>query len=125
MTPAQLKERRNALGISQKAAAAALGVAYRTYQNWEMGTAKRLPPLLDAALERLEGTPPAPVAQRQERSPVTAEVAGSTPAGRAKAAKPKTVPIIQARGGAIGILTPTVGKRFAGVDALTGEAIYR
>lgn len=54
MTPNQLKERRHALGMSQKAAARALGVAPRTYQNWEMGVVLKLPPLLEAALERLE-----------------------------------------------------------------------
>ena len=54
LTPAKLRERRHALGISQKAAAAALGVAPRTYQNWEMGTVQKLPPMLEAALEKLE-----------------------------------------------------------------------
>lgn len=54
LTPDQLKERRHALGMSQKAAAKALGVAPRTYQNWEMGATLKLPPLLEAALEKLE-----------------------------------------------------------------------
>lgn len=53
MTRDQLKERRRDLRLSQKAVAAALGVAPRTYQNWEMG-ATRIPSMLEAALEKLE-----------------------------------------------------------------------
>ncbi len=54
MTSDQLRERRQALRLTQRGAAAALGVKYRTYQNWEMGAVAKLPPLLDAALEKLE-----------------------------------------------------------------------
>jgi transcriptional regulator with XRE-family HTH domain len=54
LTPKQLKERRHALGLTQKQAASAFGVTSRTYQNWEMGVTRKLPSLLEAGLRELE-----------------------------------------------------------------------
>lgn len=44
-TPAALKRKRLAVGLSRKDAAALVGVAYRTWQDWELGTAKMRPAL--------------------------------------------------------------------------------
>ena len=54
MTPSQLKDRRHALRLTQKQAAAALGVALRTYQYWEASADRELPFLVEAGLEKLE-----------------------------------------------------------------------
>jgi DNA (cytosine-5)-methyltransferase 1 len=39
-TAAEIKQRRLKAGLSRKEAAALLGVAYRTYQDWELSNAK-------------------------------------------------------------------------------------
>ena len=39
-TGAEIKRRRLAAGLSRKDAAALLGVAYRTFQDWELSQAK-------------------------------------------------------------------------------------
>lgn len=44
-TPAAIKRKRLAAGLSRKDAAALVGVAYRTWQDWELGTAKMRPAL--------------------------------------------------------------------------------
>lgn len=63
MTPAELRERRKALNLSQAALAAAIGVPLRSLQNWEIGhrgiprfTAEHL----DRELSNLERQPTAP-----------------------------------------------------------------
>ena len=50
MTPSDLKSWRAALGLTQGAAAAALGVSRRTYEGWEAGrTPTEQPSLLELA----------------------------------------------------------------------------
>lgn len=39
-SPADIKRKRLSAGLSRKDAAALIGVAYRTWQDWELGTAK-------------------------------------------------------------------------------------
>ena len=55
MTPAELAERRRALGLSQTDLAHRLGVSRVTLNRWERGTTKQQPPRwLDAALWAIE-----------------------------------------------------------------------
>ena len=56
MTPAELAERRRALGLSQYALAAALGVNRSTVKRWEDGAfqGEAIPPWLALALAGLE-----------------------------------------------------------------------
>lgn len=44
-TPAVIRQKRLAAGLSRKDAAALIGVAYRTWQDWELGTARMRPAL--------------------------------------------------------------------------------
>lgn len=54
MTPIELKQRRTALGLSQRKLAEALGVPYRTLARWERAQlAVRHPRVLRLALDRL------------------------------------------------------------------------
>ena len=54
MTPAELRELRAALGLSQRALAERLGVQYATVARWETGHhAIQHPTMLRLALERL------------------------------------------------------------------------
>lgn len=53
MTPETLRTRRDALGLSQPALAALLGVNEMTLSRWERGV-RGIPPLLDRALRDLE-----------------------------------------------------------------------
>jgi DNA-binding XRE family transcriptional regulator len=53
MTPTELKERRQSLGLSQAKLAAALGISENRYQAWETGR-NGIPPFLHLALDALE-----------------------------------------------------------------------
>ena len=53
MTGAELKARRESLGLSQAALARLLPVSLDTLQNWEQGV-RRPPTILDRALRDLE-----------------------------------------------------------------------
>jgi DNA-binding transcriptional regulator YiaG len=44
-TPAEIKRKRLSAGLSRKEAGELIGVAYRTWQDWELGTAKMRPQL--------------------------------------------------------------------------------
>jgi DNA-binding transcriptional regulator YiaG len=56
MTPADLKAAREKLELSQAALADRLGIAWRTYSNYERGTA-RVPGPLRLAMRALEIDP--------------------------------------------------------------------
>ena len=56
MTPADLKAAREKLGLSQAALAKRLGIAWRTYSNYERGTA-RIPGPVELAMRALELDP--------------------------------------------------------------------
>lgn len=51
----ELKKRREALSLSQREMAEALGVSARTYQGWEIG--RPFPPYLDYAMKWIEHKP--------------------------------------------------------------------
>jgi len=53
MTPAELKARRERLGLSQAGLARLLPVSVDTLQNWEQGL-RKIPSILDRALRDLE-----------------------------------------------------------------------
>jgi transcriptional regulator with XRE-family HTH domain len=54
MTPQELRAAREAMGITQQELADKLGVGQGTISRWEAGE-RQPPPLLDLALERLQG----------------------------------------------------------------------
>lgn len=54
MTPGELRRRRQALGLSQRALAAALGLPQVTIWRWETGATIQHPTILTLALEALE-----------------------------------------------------------------------
>ena len=53
MTPAELKTKRNAMGLSQQSLADWLGVNRVTIARWEIGT-RDIPPFLHLALQALD-----------------------------------------------------------------------
>lgn len=57
MTPAELKLRRAALGMSQSQLATALGITEKRYQVWEVGR-NAIPPFLHLALDALAARQP-------------------------------------------------------------------
>jgi transcriptional regulator with XRE-family HTH domain len=54
MNSDDLRERRKALGLTQKRLAELLGVPLRTYAGWEIGETIKIPRLVDGALRDVE-----------------------------------------------------------------------